>query len=158
MSRRELHSRPWRGRLVGLLVVALLPSGLLLSTGSIADPLSSLADPTRPPGAFRKPGPGQVSVANGGTAPDDPADEASRLPRLQTIQHVGASGRGSAMLNDQIHHTGDRLGAWTLLAIESESVVLKGATGIVRLQLMGGHETLKQWRGVSAPTPRKDQP
>lgn len=142
------QSRPWLALLMGL----------MLASASLADPLSTLADPTRPPGAFRQPAPGQVSAANGGALSDDQTDQANRLPRLQSIQRSGPGEGTSAMLDDQIRQTGERLGAWTVLAIETHSVVLRGTTGIVRLQLMGGHERLKQWRGVSAPAPRKDQP
>jgi hypothetical protein len=144
----------------GLLTAWLLlgQATALAQAGPPADPLASMTDPTRPPVAFRKPAPGQVSPANGGTAPAAEDEETSRVPRLQAIHRDPRTGRASAMLDDQIRQPGERVGAWAVLAIDADSVVLRGTPGVVRLRLLGGHEKIKQWRGTSAPSPRKDQP
>lgn len=146
----------------GLLLSAWLLTGhepALAQSGPPADPLSSMADPTRPPAAFRKPAPGQVTPANGGsTSPEAEEEAAARVPRLQAIHRDPRTGRASAMLDDQIRQPGERVGAWAVLTIDADSVVLRGTPGVVRLRLLGGHEKIKQWRGTSAPSPRKDQP
>lgn len=157
----HLLSKPCASVCAGLLMSVCLWGGhevALAQSGPSADPLASMTDPTRPPAAFRKPAPGQVSPANGGTAPSAEEDETARVPRLQAIHRDPRTGRASAMLDDQIRQPGERVGAWVVLAIDADSVVLRGTPGVVRLRLLGGHEKLKQWRGTSAPSPRKDQP
>lgn len=131
-----------------------------------ADPLSQLADPTRPPGAFRKAPSGQPGLvgsaaseglaASGQAGADAP--DTTPLPKLQSIHRDTRTGRANALLDAEIRQVGERSGGWTVLAIDPDSVVLRGPSGTVRLSLMGGHEKLKQWRGPSTPTPRKDQP
>lgn len=143
--------------------LCLLLSGLAwmvlssVAQGQAADPLSSMSDPTRPPPAFRKPAPGELSSTNGGT-PSGGVEEPQGPPRLQSVQRDARTGRTTAMLDGEIRQVGARVGTWSVLAIENDSVVLKGAPGIVRLRLLGGQEKLKQWRGVTAPASRKDQP
>ena len=160
-SQTYLSRRPCASACAGLLLSAWLWVGhdaALAQSGPSADPLASMVDPTRPPAAFRKPAPGQVSPANGGTAPAAAEEEAARVPRLQAIHRDPRTGRASAMLDDQIRQPGERVGAWAVLAIDADSVVLRGTPGVVRLRLLGGHEKIKQWRGTNAPSPRKDQP
>ena len=144
----------------GLLTTWLLlgQGAALAQSGPSADALASMTDPTRPPATFRKPAPGQVSPANGGTSPAAEEEETARVPRLQAIHRDPRTGRASAMLDDQIRQPGERVGVWAVLAIDADSVVLRGTPGVVRLRLLGGHEKIKQWRGTSAPSPRKDQP
>lgn len=127
-----------------------------LALGQAADPLSTMSDPTRPPAAFRKPAPGELSTTNGG-APAGEAEAPATPPKLQSVQRDARTGRTTAMLDGEIRQAGERVGAWSVLAIEADSVVVRGASGIVRLRLLGGQEQLKQWRGVSAPSSRKDQ-
>ena len=129
-----------------------------VALGQSSDPLSTMSDPTRAPAAFRKPAPGELSATNGGNPGGGASEEAAAPPRLQSVQRDARTGRTSAMLDGQIRQVGERVGAWSVLAIEADSVVLKGASGIVRMRLLGGQETLKQWRGVTAPASRKDQP
>jgi hypothetical protein len=132
-----------------------LVSGLVL--GQSVDPLSAMSDPTRPPAAFRKPAPGELSSTNGG-APGGAPEAPATPPKLQSVQRDARTGRTTAMLDGEIRQVGERVAGWSVLAIEADSVVVRGASGIVRLRLLGGQETLKQWRGVSAPSSRKDQP
>lgn len=129
-----------------------------VALGQSSDPLSTMSDPTRAPAAFRKPAPGELSSTNGGAPGGGVSEEAAGPPRLQSVQRDVRTGRTSVMLDGEIRQVGERIGAWSVLAIETDSVVLKGASGIVRLRLLGGQEKLKQWRGVSAPASRKDQP
>ena len=59
-------------------------------------------------------------------------------PRLQAIRLNTSTGQGVAMINDEVVQPGDRLkGGWTLLTIQSDSVVLAGPKGRLNLSLLG---------------------
>lgn len=129
--------------------------------------LTSLADPTQPPPAFRKKPVDLPQSVNTGMPPNvaqveqpTSTQEAppARMPKLQSIHRDTQTGRASAMLDGQVRQQGERFGTWILQTIETDAVMLRGSSVSVRLRLLGGHEKLKQWPGPAATSSQKDQP
>jgi hypothetical protein len=115
-----------------------------------ANPLLGLSDPTRPP-------PGLVKIeravgvgaevaqgAQGASAPSSAASPASApaAPRetplvLQLVRTDQATGRGMALINNQLLEPGARIQGWTLVSLGSHEAFLQGPKGRLRLSLTG---------------------
>lgn len=109
-----------------------------------ANPLLGLNDPTRPPAGLVKSehaaGMGSAGVAapeaaSAASAPPPPPREPELVLQLVRIDPV--SGRGVALINDQLLEPGARIEGWTLLALTPNEVVLQGPRGRLRLSLTG---------------------
>lgn len=109
-----------------------------------ANPLLGLNDPTRPPpglvksdraGAAGTPGVAAPEAASAASAPPPPPREPELVLQLVRIDPV--SGRGVALINDQLLEPGARIEGWTLMALTSNEVVLQGPRGRLRLSLTG---------------------
>lgn len=107
-----------------------------------ANPLLGLNDPTRPPPglvkADRAGAPGAAAAAEAASAASAPPP-APREPELvlQLVRIDPVSGRGVALINDQLLEPGARIEGWTLLALTPNEVVLQGPRGRLRLSLTG---------------------
>lgn len=106
-----------------------------------ANPLLGLNDPTRPPlGLVKADRSGAAGVAapeaaSAASAPPPPPREPELVLQLVRIDPV--SGRGVALINDQLLEPGARIEGWTLLALSPNEVVLQGPRGRLRLSLTG---------------------
>jgi len=109
-----------------------------------ANPLLGLNDPTGPPAGWGRSGqaPG---MGSGGVAAPEAASAASAPPPpprepelvLQLVRIDPVSGRGVALINDQLLEPGARIEGWTLLSLTPNEVVLQGPRGRLRLSLTG---------------------
>jgi hypothetical protein len=107
-----------------------------------ANPLQGLSDPTRPPPGLAK---ADRAGASGAAAAPEAASAASAPPPpprepvlvLQLVRIDPASGRGVALINDQLLEPGARIEGWTLLALNPNEAVLQGPRGRLRLSLTG---------------------
>ncbi len=119
-----------------LLLCAMDGSGL-----AQANPLLGLNDPTRPPPGLVKsdrtgaPGAAAPEAASAASAAPPPPREPELVLQLVRIDPV--SGRGVALINDQLLEPGARIEGWTLLALTPNEVVLQGPRGRLRLSLTG---------------------
>jgi len=119
-----------------------------------ANPLLGLSDPTRPPPGLAK---ADRAGASGAAAAPEAASAASTPPPpprepvlvLQLVRIDPASGRGVALINDQLLEPGARIEGWTLLALNPNEAVLQGPRGRVRLSLTGEQ--------LSEPNPKSAQ-
>jgi hypothetical protein len=105
-----------------------------------ANPLLGLSDPTRPPPGLVKAAPGAPGAAapeaaSAASAPPPPPREPELVLQLVRIDPV--TGRGVALINDQLLEPGARIEGWTLLALSPNEVVLQGPRGRLRLSLLG---------------------
>lgn len=106
-----------------------------------ANPLLGLTDPTRPPPGLVKadragvPGAATPEAASAASAPPPAPREAVLVLQLVRIDPV--TGRGVALINDQMLEPGARIEGWTLLSLSSNEVVLQGPRGRLRLSLTG---------------------
>lgn len=130
-----------------------------------ANPLLGLSDPTRPPAGLAKP----VSGAAGpsaGVAPEA-ASAASAPPPppppppdpvfvLQLVRIDPLSGRGVALINDQLVEPGARIEGWTLLSLQQSEVVLQGPRGRVRLSLTGAQVIERNPKSAQSRRGRKE--
>jgi hypothetical protein len=98
-----------------------------------ADTVVLLPDPTRPPNSVR------AALAGAGNAPVSPAAASSTaaepkpapavaVRRLTSIR-LDESGHGWALIDGQVVGMGERLGDATVVSMDSETVVLRGAQG-----------------------------
>lgn len=107
-----------------------------------ANPLLGLNDPTRPPPGLvksdRAGAPGAAAAPEAASAASAPPP-APREPELvlQLVRIDPVSGRGVALINDQLLEPGARIEGWTLLALTPNEVVLQGPRGRLRLSLIG---------------------
>lgn len=125
-----------------LAAAALLALGAWGGTGlAQANPLLGLNDPTRPPPGLMKAdragasGAAAPDAASAASAPPPPPREPELVLQLVRIDPV--TGRGVALINDQLLEPGARIEGWTLLALSSNEVVLQGPRGRLRLSLIG---------------------
>jgi hypothetical protein len=117
--------------LIALAVAALLAAALPASAQTAA-----IADPTQPAGAVTASlGTANARHARGAGEPAAP----QAWPKLQSVQ-VGDNGSGSAMIDGRIIQVGDTVGALTLVAIDAQGVLLRGARFEQRLALLPGIE------------------
>lgn len=103
------------------------------------NPLLGLNDPTRPPPGLAK---ADRAGAPGVAAPPEAASAPASAPRepelvLQLVRIDPGSGRGMALINDQLLEPGARIEGWTLLALNANEAVLQGPRGRLRLSLTG---------------------
>jgi len=90
-------------------------TGLWLIASSLAEAAPPLADPTRPAG-FAEPAPMSARPRLATPSPPAPA-------KLMSVQ-VLSQGRSSALVDGRVVHIGDRLGEWTVVAIDAQGIVL----------------------------------
>jgi hypothetical protein len=115
---------------------ALALSGLLVTGLPARAQTAAIADPTQPAGAAAvSPG---AAGSRGSRAAGGPAAPAV-WPKLQSVQ-VGDNGSASAMIDGRIVRVGETLGPLTLVAIDAQGVLLRGARFEQRLALLPGIE------------------
>ncbi len=134
--------------LIAHAVCALALAGLLV-TGlpARAQTAAAIADPTQPAGsAVVSPG---AAATRGSRAAAGPAAPAV-WPKLQSVQ-VGDNGSASAMIDGRIVHVGDVVGPLTLVAIDAQGVLLRGARFEQRLALLPGIEKTASAEPVAQP-------
>lgn len=96
----------------------------------------TVTDPTRPP-ASALPEPAQRSTEAAARAPRAPATPAS-APQLQSIQ-LPRQGAPSALVDGRIVRIGERIGDQTVVSIDAQGVLLRGARGpSLTLSLLNG--------------------
>ena len=61
----------------------------------------------------------------------------ARVRFWAALFHAPVTGRGVALINDQLLEPGARIEGWTLLALSPNEVVLQGPRGRLRLSLIG---------------------
>lgn len=139
MSRLTLCLRAAVGAWVLLVLCA---AGLMAPAAPVlANPLLGLNDPTRPPAGLVKSDRSGAAAAvapeaaSAASAPPSPPRESVLVLQLVRIDPV--SGRGVALINDQLLEPGARIEGWTLLALTSNEAVLQGPRGRLRLSLTG---------------------
>ncbi|RZL09017.1 MAG: hypothetical protein EOP40_11245 [Rubrivivax sp.] len=115
---------------------AFMAAGLMVCAAARADTLVLLPDPTRPPNSVR------AALSGGGNAMSPAAQPAPMPPlpgepkavalppvrRLTSIR-LDESGGGWALIDGQVVGIGERLGDATVVSMDSETVVLRGAQG-----------------------------
>lgn len=117
--------------------------GAVLSLGW-SEPVSAqagLADPTRPPallaGPARPGGTVQATTASQRTTADHTRAPQLQSPQLQSLQLPRDGGAPSALIDGRLLRIGERLGEWTVQAIESDAVWLRrGRAAPQRLALL----------------------
>lgn len=139
-----------------LLLLCLGSAGALAGAWAWADVIV-LPDPTRPPNAVlramsAKQGGGQApmaaapaaqpasAAASGASAPEP----AKRVPRLTSVR-LSAELGSVALLDGRMVGVGDRVGDSTVVSIDDDGVVLRGAKGLQRLSLTPA--VSKRWPG-----------
>lgn len=121
--------------------LALGACGLVAEAQAQPNPLLGLSDPTRPPpGMSKAAGPGTAAVAasdagSAASAPPPPPREPQLVLRLVRVDP--ASGRGMALINDQLLEPGARIEGWTLVGVNANEAILQGPRGRLRLSLTG---------------------
>lgn len=103
----------------------------LLGAGPAA--AQALADPTRP---MATPS-GDASTPRAAGAALAASAPAAPALQLQSVQ-VPHNGPANALLDGQVVRVGDRVGALTVHAIDSDGLTLRGARGLQRLALVNG--------------------
>ena len=115
----------------------------LLTSASQAGPLS---DPTRPPAATSlsstaaNAGAQRALPAGAAAGPDSAATPLAALPPplLQSL-HLPSKGQAGAMIDGQLVKAGDLLGKRSVMAIDSQGLVLADGAGSQRLWLLAGN-------------------
>lgn len=127
----------------------------------LANPLLGLNDPTRPPAglvkADRSGGPVAAAApdaASAASAPPPPPREPALALQLVRIDPV--TGRGVALINDQLLEPGARIEGWTLLALTSNEAVLQGPRGRLRLSLTGAQVIERNPKSAQSRRGRKE--
>jgi len=145
----------------GLALCAAALMALVAPAASVqANPLLGLNDPTRPPAGLAKAdagGPGAAAApaaASAASAPPPPPREAVLVLQLVRIDPV--SGRGVALINDQLLEPGARIEGWTLLALTSNEAVLQGPRGRLRLSLTGAQVIERNPKSAQSRRGRKE--
>ena len=87
-----------------------------LAAGAPVAPERALRDPTQPP----------TPVAAVATAASGAAEAAPVWPRLQSVK-VAASGASSAVIDGRLVRVGEHVGALTLVSVDVQGVLLRGA-------------------------------
>ena len=139
----------------------------LASAAAWANPLLGLSDPTRPPAGLVKAtaGVGAPAASPGAAGvPAEPASAASApaaAPKepvltLQLLRVDPVTGRGVALINDQLLEPGARIGGWTLVAVSASEAVLQGPKGRMRLALVGGQVIERNPKSVQSRRGRKE--
>ena len=143
LRRRWAPALPTAGLLWAALLALPAPAATAAAT--------ALADPTRPPAGLAGittgsgPGGGAVPMAQGSpSAPHSPHAAASQpvvpplLPLVQAL-HLPQRGAASAIVDNRLVRAGDKVGARTVLSIDSQGVLLRAAmgNGTERLSLFG---------------------
>jgi hypothetical protein len=122
--------------LTARVAAALALSGLLVTGLPARAQTAAIADPTQPAGvAAVSPG---AAGSRGSRAAGGPAAPAV-WPKLQSVQ-VGDNGSASAMIDGRIVQVGETVGPLTLVAIDAQGVLLRGARFEQRLALLPGIE------------------
>lgn len=139
--------------------LALCAAGLLAPVPPVhANPLLGLNDPTRPPAGLAKAdasgGPGAAAAPAAASAPPPPPREAVLV--LQLVRLDPVSGRGVALINDQLLEPGARIEGWTLLALTSNEAVLQGPRGRLRLSLTGAQVIERNPKSAQSRRGRKE--
>lgn len=141
-----------------LLIMGLATAGALAAAWTRAADVIVLPDPTRPPNAvlrsMNSKTAGTMPAAPQGTAEapsgaSAPARPPKREARLTSVR-VSATGHDNvALIDGQLVQAGDRVGDSTVVSIDDNGVVLRGAKGPQRLSLTpeGG----KRWPGMDSP-------
>jgi hypothetical protein len=119
---------------------------------------AALPDPTRPPPGVVRAGvpPGLAASGVLPMAASAPASGASSArarglpagPRLTLLRVGGAGNKGVALIDGKAVSVGDRLGEWTVMAIDTRGVTLRGAKGTQRLTLLSATD-----QGVAVASP-----
>lgn len=111
-----------------LAVLAVLVSGVALAQ------VSNLPDPTLPPpGLFpAQPGSPEAAAASASAASTPAAPPA---PTITLIRVDAATGRGVAWLGERAVRVGDKLGASTVVGIDTQGITLRGPKGLRRMSL-----------------------
>ena len=159
MSRLNLCLRAAVGALAWS---ALCVAGLMAPVAPAqANPLLGLNDPTRPPAglvkADRSGGTGVAGApeaASAASVPPPPPREAVLV--LQLVRIDPFSGRGVALINDQLLEPGARIEGWTLLALTSNEAVLQGPRGRLRLSLTGAQVIERNPKSAQSRRGRKE--
>lgn len=110
----------------------------------------TLADPTRPLGLAQQhtAPPARAALVTAAPPPALPP----ALPRLQSVQ-VSAQGGSSALVDGRLVRVGERLGELTVVAIDAQGIVLRGARSDQRLALLPGIAKTVSARGPLAVQP-----
>ena len=129
----------------GLPSVAVVAGALFMQAHAQADTVVMLPDPTRPPnsvkwsspssGASGAPGLAAPAAASGASSAATAKAAASSPRRLLSIRTTG-EGEGMALIDGQLVSVGDRVGNATVVSMDSDTVVLRGAQGLQKLSLM----------------------
>jgi hypothetical protein len=117
-------------------LIAHAVAALLLVALPASAQTAAIADPTRPAGAAAA-SPG-IAGARGARTTGEPAAPPV-WPKLQSVQ-VGDNGSASAMIDGRIVQVGEAVGPLTLVAIDAQGVLLRGARFEQRLALLPGIE------------------
>ncbi|MED5620379.1 hypothetical protein [Ideonella sp. BN130291] len=114
--------------------------GVALALAVPAHAADAPADPTRPPAALSAPvvaAGAASSVLRAAAAAPVPAAP----PRVQSVQ-VPQQGRANALVDNRLVFVGDKLGAATVIAIDTQGVQVRSAKGAVeRLLLLDAQMT-----------------
>lgn len=113
---------------------------LLAHTSAMAQ---SLADPTRPAGANDR----SAAAPARSAAPTAPA----AWPQLQSLQ-ISAQGESSALVDGRVVRVGERIGEVTVVAIDAQGVLLRGARFEQRIALSPG---VAKTASAALPTPSR---
>lgn len=143
-----------------LLLLCLGSIGTLAGAWAWADVIV-LPDPTKPPNAVLRamsakqgggpavmgaaPVPQPASAAASGASAPEPA---KRVPRLTSVR-LSAELGSVALLDGRLVGVGDRVGDSTVVSIDDDGVVLRGAKGLQRLSLTPAAS--KRWPGKESP-------
>ena len=133
--------------LVNACCASVCSAALLLCAAPLhaAAAVPSLPDPTRP-AVFAEPAASAASPRRSDAAATIPA-----APQLQSVQH-SANGGSTALVDGRIVRVGGRVGELTVLAIDEQGLLLRGARQDQRLTLLPGATKLAS--GTAPPTPR----
>lgn len=148
------------------------PIGLILASWLLAapfalqaNPLLGLSDPTRPPAGLVKSTPVAGGAAGGAAAeaasaassppPPPPAPKEAVLT-LQLLRVDPATGRGVALINDQLLEPGARIEGWTLVSVSASEATLQGPKGRLRLSLVGGQVIERNPKSAQSRRGRKE--
>ncbi len=143
-----------------LLLFCLGGVGALAAAWSWAADVIVLPDPTRPPnavlramsikqgGGLAAPAAPAALAASGAASGASAAAPARREPRLMSVR-VSAEHGNVALLDGRLVAVGDRVGDSTVVSIDDDGVVLRGAKGSQRLSLTP--TASKRWPGKESP-------
>jgi hypothetical protein len=119
----------------------------LLLCSALAHAAPPLPDPTRP-ASFAEP------AASSGTArrvePATPAAPAA--PQLQSVQ-LATNGGASALVDGRLVRVGARVGEFSVVAIDEQGLLLRGARQDHRLNLLPGVAKLASGTAPPSPSP-----